>query len=79
VPESRAKSLAGVLSRAIDPKHGGAWYADFKNDNTHYIIFLNKVFKVDRKKGNGYAQVKEYGLKLGIPDYQLDFSPEATA
>ena len=35
----------------------------------------DKVFKVDRSKPEEYKQVTEYGLSLGIPDYQLDFSP----
>lgn len=78
ISEGEAENFADVLSRAMDPRHGGAWYADFKNDKTHYIIFLNKVFRVDRRGPEGYAPVKEYGLRLGIPKYQLNFSPEAT-
>jgi len=52
-----------------------AWYADFKNKSFHYIIFCNKIFKVDRSKPGQYNSVTKYGLSLGIPDYQLDFSP----
>ncbi len=76
IPEARADALAGVISRSIVREHGHAWYVNFKNDRTHYIIFLEKVFKVDRIGVDGYQKVREYGISLGIPEYQLDFSPE---
>lgn len=50
------------------------WYTNFKSNSTHYIIFYNKVFKVDRTKKEQYEEVTKYGINLGIPDYQLDFS-----
>jgi len=62
------------LSLSLDSKH--SWYADFKNENFHYIIFRNKIFKVDRAKPKQYGAVTKCGLTLGIPDYQLDFSPD---
>ncbi len=73
IPENQAKMVAKELSTALDSKH--SWYADFKNDKFHYIIFRHKVFKVERTKPERYRDVTKYGLKLGIPDYQLDFSP----
>lgn len=82
VPEDRASPGAGrpragevaeKLSKSLDSQH--AWYADFKNDTTHFIIFRNKVFKIDRSSKEQYDAATAYGLTLGIPDYQLDFSP----
>ena len=73
IPENKADKIAKGLSASLDSKH--PWYADFKNKAFHYIIFHNKVFKVDRSKPEQYQKVTEYGLTLGIPDYQLDFSP----
>jgi len=73
IPEGKAESVAEEVSRSLEREHG--WYADFKNDRTHFIIFRNKVFKVDRSKPEQYKPVVEHGLSLGIPDYQLDFSP----
>lgn len=73
IPEEKADSMAKELSKSLDSKH--SWYADFKNNMLHYIIFRNKVFKVDRSKPEQYGNVTKYGLTLGIPDYQLDFSP----
>ncbi len=74
VPEDKAKEIAEELSRALDSKHD--WYADFKNDTHHYIIFRNKVFFVDRSSKEQYAEATQYGLSLGIPEYQVDFAPD---
>ncbi len=73
IPEDKAQEIAEKLSHALDSQH--AWYADFKNDTTHLIIFRNKVFKIDRSSKEQYQEATDYGLTLGIPDYQLDFSP----
>jgi len=74
VPEEQAQAMAEKLTRALEDEH--AWYADFKNDKRHYIIFKDKFFDVDRAQTDGYAAAKAYGLSLGIPEQQLDFSPE---
>lgn len=73
IPENNAASIAEEISKILDSEHN--WYADFKNDKFHYIIFRDKVFKVDRSKPEQYEKVTKYGLSLGIPDYHLDFSP----
>ena len=73
VSEGEIETTVEKMSQALETEHD--WYADFRNDNTHYIIFHNKVFKVDRSKPEEYEQVVEYGKSLGIPDHQLDFSP----
>ena len=72
--EEQVDAIAKELSKSLDSKHN--WYADFKNDKFHYIIFRNKIFKIDRskKEQERYAKVTKYGISLGIPDYQLDFS-----
>lgn len=75
IPESKAQEVAEALSHAIDTTHGN-WYADFKTETHHYIIFPNKVFFIDRTKKEEYAAATEYGISLGIPSYQVDFSPE---
>ncbi len=72
VPEAEAQVLAENISKVLDPKH--EWYADFKNESHHYIIFRNKVFFVDRHSEHEYQQVREYGISLGIPEYQVNFS-----
>ncbi|NCO11032.1 hypothetical protein CO038_04155 [Candidatus Pacearchaeota archaeon CG_4_9_14_0_2_um_filter_39_13] len=71
--ESQADKIAEDLSKALDSEH--EWYADFKNDKTHFIIFKNKIFKIDRTSKEQYDKAKEYGLSLGIPEYQVNFHP----
>ncbi len=76
VPSSQAEGVAATLSKVLDYSHGGAWYADFKNTTHHYIIFLDKVFSIDRQSKQQYDEAKRYGMSLGIPEYQVDFHPE---
>lgn len=73
IPENQADEVAEKISQALDGKH--SWYADFKNDLFHYVIFRGKFFKVDRSKKEQYDDVTKFGVSLGIPNYQLDFSP----
>ncbi len=75
VPEEDAEKDAELLSKSIDRSQKGSWYVDYKNEHTHYIIFSGRIFKVDRKKPEEYKKVTEYGISLGIPAHQLDFSP----
>ena len=73
IPEKEADFIAQKISHSIDLDHS-SWYADFKNDKLHYIIFRERVFVIDRKRKDEYANVKAYGISIGIPEYQLDFS-----
>ncbi|OGY23511.1 MAG: hypothetical protein A2172_04865 [Candidatus Woykebacteria bacterium RBG_13_40_15] len=75
VPSDQAKEVAGEISKSLDTKHEGSWYADFKNETHHYIIFPNKVFFIDRTNKDQYDEASKYGISLGIPEYQVDFSP----
>ena len=76
VPETEARTVAERLAGIIDRKHGWSWYADFKNQQFHYIIFRDRIFKVDRRSKQQYDEVNRFGEALGIPSYQLDFSPQ---
>lgn len=73
IPEDQAEAVAKELSASLDPKH--EWYADFKNEKTHFIIFRDRVFKIDRTRKEQYEEATKYGISLGIPDYQVDFAP----
>ena len=75
VPEDRGEDIAEKLSEVLDTRHVN-WYADFRNKQFHYIIFKNKIFKVDRSNPNEYEEAKRCGISLGIPEYQLTFSSE---
>lgn len=74
IPESTADQVAEKLSLSLDKEH--SWYADFKNDKFHFIIYREKVFKVDLNNPILYKIAQDYGVSLGIPDYQVDFAPD---
>jgi hypothetical protein len=75
VDNNLADNIAKEISLSLDYSHNSSWYADYKNDKTHYIIFKDKIFKIDRTKPDQYKIATEYGISLGIPEYQVDFSP----
>jgi len=74
ISKDHAEEVAREISQSLDQKHN--WYADYKNDTHHYIIFRDKVFYIDRKSKTQYDEAKNYGISLGIPEYQVDFHPE---
>jgi predicted RNA-binding protein (virulence factor B family) len=73
VNADKAAKISAELSKCLESMHN--WYADFKNDKLHFIIFRNKVFRIDRTSKEQYDKVKKYGVSLGIPEYQVDFHP----
>ena len=75
IPEDMAESTAEKLSHSIDASHESSWYADYKNNHYHYIVFRNKIFKVDLKNPTLYKDARSYGISI-IPEYQVDFRPE---
>ena len=75
IPEEDAEAVAEKLSKSFD-KHHPDWYADYKNDEYHFIIYAGKVFKVELSNPVLYKDAKEYGISIGIPEYQVDFAPE---
>lgn len=72
VPEEKADEYAKRISKTFNRNHPN-WYVDFKNDNYHFIVFANKVFKVNQLNQIGYKDAKAYGISIGIPNYQLNF------
>lgn len=76
ISEELATSVAEKISSVLDGNDVGkdSWYADFKNDRTHLVIFRNKIFRVDRANPTEYEDVVRYGESVGIPAYQLDFA-----
>ncbi len=73
IPEDKADEIADKISKSFDLEHTD-WYADFKNENFHYIVFFNKIFKVDLKNPVLYKDAKAYGISIGIPEYQVNFT-----
>ena len=75
MPAERADSVAFLVSSSLDPDHGGSWYADFRSDKFHFVVFRGKVFKIDVHRKKRYEEVRRYDRSLGIPERQLDFTP----
>lgn len=74
IAEETADKIAEQISGDLDKEH--AWYADFKNENYHFIIYRGKIFKVDLKNPILYKDAKKFGISFGIPEYQVDFAPD---
>ena len=73
IPEEDVENIAQQLSESLDSEHPR--YADFKNTTHHYIIFRNRIFYIDRTSKEQYDEAKNYGISLGIPEYQVNFHP----
>jgi hypothetical protein len=73
--EDKADSVAEKISKVINDQPS-PWYADFKTDEIHYIIYPHKIFKINRASREEYQAATDYGVSLGIPPYQVDFSPD---
>ncbi len=71
IPADQADEVAQILSQVIEVSHKSSWYADFWNDITHYIVFRDRVFKIDRTSKDQYEEAYNFGLSVGIPSYQL--------
>lgn len=76
IAENEAQAIAEAISKTLDYSHNSSWYADYKNETHHYIIFRDKIFYIDRTSKEQYDEAKRYGISLGIPEYQVDFHPE---
>lgn len=72
IPKEKADAIAQELSNSLEELH--PWYADFKSSMMHYVIFRGKIFKIKRTNKEQYLEAKKYGVSIGIPDYQVDFS-----
>lgn len=72
-PVEKADEIALQISHDLEKKH--TWYADFKNDKYHFIVYPGKIFKVDINNPVLYKSAKKYGISVGIPEYQVDFAP----
>jgi len=71
IKEKEAEKIAKELSKSLDIEHIGNWYADFKNNEFHYVIFPNKIYKLDKNKKSDFDEMGEYALSIGLPKHQL--------
>jgi hypothetical protein len=73
VPEQDADEIAALIGRAIDREHATSWYADYKNDTHHYVIYSDCAFFIDRRSSGEYEEARAYGIERGLPAHQADF------
>lgn len=71
IKEDKIDDYSKRISKLIDKEHMSSWYCDFRNDKYHYVIFKNKVFKLAKTKKEDYSNMRQYGIKIGIPEEQL--------
>lgn len=57
-----------------DDSSGENWFVDFKNGNTKFIVFRNKVLKYIIGNTAEREKVCEECRKMGIPDSQMQWS-----
>ncbi len=77
IPANKVVEIAKKISKALDREHN--WYADFKTNTEHFVIYRDRVFHItDRSNKEQYDEATKYGISIGIPDYQVDFSPHIT-
>lgn len=74
IAEDKAEDYAEKVRKSLETKHS-AWHADYKNEKWHYIIFPDKIFKIDLNSPLLYKEARRYGISLGIPEYQVEFAP----
>ncbi len=71
IPESKIDEYTKRLSKLIDTSHCSDWYCDFRNDSYHYVVFSDKVFKLNRSNKKDYDDMRKYATSLGLPEAQL--------
>lgn len=72
IPQEDAANIAEQISYSLDSDH--QWFADFKTEEEHYVIFREKVFHINRYESQDYEAATRYGIQIGLPKYQVDFS-----
>ena len=73
VPEQDADEIAALIARSFDREHATSWYADYKNDTHHYVIYSDCGFYIARRSAVEYDEARAYGISRGLPEHQADF------
>ena len=71
IEREEAENVAQKISEGFDGEH--SWFADFNDGEQEYIIFPNKIFRINMRLQGEYVEAREYGVLIGIPEYQVDF------
>lgn len=71
IPEKNIEEVVAAVSHLFDKKHN-SWYADFKNDEYHFIVYPHKIFMIPLGDEKEYEEARAYGISWGIPEYQVN-------
>lgn len=71
IPQDKITEYTERLSKLIDTSKCNDWFTDFKNYEYHYIVFNNKVFKLNVNKIEDYVELEKYATSLGLPKNQM--------
>lgn len=70
VDEDDAEALAESLAEGL---HRPAWYADFCSSEEIFVVFPSRVFRYPRGDLAARKRALEFGRRMGVPSYQLDW------
>ncbi|MDE6698639.1 MAG: hypothetical protein K2J91_04085 [Lachnospiraceae bacterium] len=56
-----------------DKNRGGNWFADFKQENTKFVVFRNKILKYEIGNSQEKSLVLDECRKLGITDKEMNW------
>jgi hypothetical protein len=70
--DTKSDELAQKLADVLIAE--GGWYADFGVGDHHVVVFAGKVFRYRKGDEAGRAEATEYGLSVGCPADQLDWT-----
>jgi len=71
IDDGAIKSFVRKVQNAIETEHK-SWFADFRGEQDHYIVFPGKIFFVDHRRNDSYNEAIAYGVAFGIPKNQID-------
>jgi hypothetical protein len=69
--DASAERLAEDLSGVLDEP---GWYANFSTRSETFIVYPGRVFRYRRGDAEGRARAQAFGLNLGVPGPQLDWT-----
>jgi len=72
--EVEDSKIGRVINGVRKNMREGGWYCHFYKENTLWVVFKDKTFRVTPDKST-WKLIIEYGEKLKIPKEQLDFWP----
>lgn len=70
VDEVDAVALADRLAEVLDRP---GWYVYIGSAEQAIVVYPGRVFRFQRDDAEARAQAQDYGRRLGVPGYQLDW------